>query len=799
MIALLRQYLDRLPSQGKLYLWLLLLLTVITLGTLQLQQGAKIQSNILAMLPKISEAPLTQQAIDRVEQQLADRLYFALETQTKAQAIKAAQQLMEQLQAHPNTFTQVTSANSDSAAQFNRFYFPHRFKLLTQEQASRLENDNIAALQANALNQLYNAFGYASSDLLSQDPLLLYPDNLKALAPNQKLHSEQGVLLTTIDNNQGQSKTVAIVMAKGIGSAFSPKEQTQQNQIIDSALKQIKQDLGEQAQLEILKAGALFHASAATNQAKQEVSRLGLASFIGVVLLVWLAFRSILPLFIAGLTIATSLLFAVVSTLLICGELHLLTLVFGTSLIGIAIDYSFHFYCERLNHPKADANETVTRIFAAASLALLTTVLAYFAIGLTPFPGMQQVAIFCGSGLIGAYLTLILAYPKLANSSLRPRPQPLSLASHYLNQLAKLKSVKPSVLLALAILLLLVGSMGLFKLTANDDIRILQKSPAEIVKQEQQLRQLLSGGTDNQFILVQGDNPQQLLQRLESLKAPLTKLQQAGVIGNAVNLASYIPSHETQQRAYQLQGKIYQNMTEQLQQLGLDSTLAPALQRQYQQAQSQFIEASDFFASPAGQMFAPLWLTPDSSANQQQYGAIVLLGGIKDLPQLQAELDPLTNIQLVDKVADISSVMAQYRQLTLTLLALALAIAAAIFSVRFGIKLAALVTAVPAIAAVLTLALLGWFGSPLTLFHALALILVFGIGVDYSLFFAESQQGRGVMMAVFMSACSTLMAFGLLAFSHTPAIHYFGLTLLLGIALTFLLSPLIYTYTRNDK
>ena len=144
--------------------------------------------------------------------------------------------------------------------------------------------------------------------------------------------------------------------------------------------------------------------------------------------------------------------------------------------------------------------------------------------------------------------------------------------------------------------------------------------------------------------------------------------------------------------------------------------------------------------------------------------------------------------------------MGKYRQLTLILLAIAMMIAAAIFSMRFSIKLAVLVVAVPALSAIFTLALLGLMGSPLTLFHALALILVFGIGVDYSLFFAESkQQSRGVMMAVFMSACSTILAFGLLAFSSTPAIHNFGLTLLLGIVFTFVLSPFVQTFTRTIK
>jgi predicted exporter len=768
------------------------------LGVVQLQQGAKVQSDILAMLPKLSQTPLSQRAIDRVEQQLADRLYIALITQTKAQAITAAQQLIEILDSHPETFTQVKSADIDSAQSLNQFYFPYRFKLLTEPQRHLIETRQISKLEARALTQLYNAFGYANSGLLSQDPLLLYPDNLKALAPSQHLQSDQGILLTSITDKQGRVRHAAIVMAKGVASVFNPKTQLEQNNVLDPALERVGKLMGETAQLEVLRAGALFHASAATEQAKREVSSLGLASLVGVIALVWVAFRSIFPLVIASLTIASSLLFATVSTLLIFGELHLLTLVFGTSLIGIAIDYSFHFYCERLSQKGATATESINRVFPAASLALITTVLAYLGIGLTPFPGMQQVAIFCATGLLGAYLTLIFAYPKLANSQLKSRPRPLNLARNYLAWLDRFSHYGRGLpLLSIIVLVTSVVVFGLGQLEIDDDIRSLQQSPEQVIQQEQGLRQLLSGGTDNQFILVRGDDPQQLLQHLETLQAPLNKLQQAGIIGNAINLASYIPSHKKQQHAYQLQGQVYSQLDKLLDQLGLDKALAPDIERQYAQSQDLLIEPEAFFASPAGNLFAPLWLTPKDS--EQQYAAIVLLGGIKDLNHLQATLTPMENVHLIDKVADISKVMAKYRSLTLGLLALALVIAGVIFSLRFGFKLAMLVTAVPAIAALVTLAILGLLGSPLTLFHALALILVFGIGVDYSLFFAESRQGDGVMMAVFMSACSTLMAFGLLAFSQTPAIHYFGLTLLSGIAVTFLLSPLIYTYTRIDK
>lgn len=798
MIALLSYQVNRLSVNSRLGIWLLLLLMVTVLGAVQLQQGAKIQSDILAMLPKLQEEPLTQRAISRVEQQLADRLYIALITKTKAQAVTAAQQLIDALHRYPDIFTQVKSADIDSAQSLNQFYFPYRFKLLTEQQSALIKDDQISVLEANALSQLYNAFGYANSSLLSQDPLLLYPDNLKALAPSQRLHSSQGILLTSVTDESGNMKHAAIVMAKGIGSAFNPNVQQAQNTTLDNALSAVTAHLGKEAQLEVLKAGTLFHASAATERAKTEVSTLGLTSLIGVIALVWFAFRSIFPLVIASLSIATSLLFATVSTLLIFGELHLLTLVFGTSLIGIAIDYSFHFYCERLCHVEDTAADSVNRVFPAALLALVTTVLAYLGIGLTPFPGMQQVAIFCASGLLGAFLTLVFAYPKLANSSLTPRPRPLNVAKDYLTWLSKLNYHKHRlVLLASVTALTSVTLIGLWQLDVDDDIRSLQQSPEHVVQQEQRLRHLLSGGTDNQFLLVRADNPQQLLQHLEALSTPLNKLKQDGVIGNAINLANYIPSHAKQQNNYQLQGKLYNQIDKSLNKLGLDEAIAPDIKRQYAQSQNLVIEPEAFLTSAAGRLFTPLWLAPTD--NEHQYGVIVLLGGIKDLNQLQTTIAPIENTQLIDKVADISKVMAKYRNLTLGLLALILIIAGVIFSLRFGFKLAILVTAVPTLAAVMTLAMLGLFDSPLTLFHTLALILVFGIGVDYSLFFAESKQGNGVMMAVFMSTCSTLMAFGLLAFSQTPAIHYFGLTLLLGIAVTFLLSPFIYTFTRIDK
>ncbi|WP_153912403.1 MMPL family transporter [Shewanella sp. TC10] len=828
--------------------WFLLVVAVAAYGAALWQSGAKIQSNILAMLPKISEAPLTQKALDSVELRLADQVYIGLVADDKQQAIAAATKLIGQLQQSPEVFTDIRSGDSQHMQALSQYYFDKRFFLLTDKQHKLLadseNSDQWQQLLLAAQQQLYSSFGYASSALLAQDPLLLFPDNVMALAPSNQLTSEQNILLGEYQNSSDAkttdtktnaaktnatkatttvvTKSTAIVIAKGVRSAFNPDGQAQQIAVLTDAFSSINALYPD---IDVLKAGTLFHAQAATETAKLEVSTIGGLSLIGVMLLVWFSFRSLMPLSLALLTLSNGFLFAVVATLSIFGELHLLTLVFGTSLIGVAIDYSFHFYCEKLLHKTHSATDVIKRITPAMTLALLTSAIAFIAIGFTPFPGMQQVAIFCAAGLLGAYLTLVLAYPLLANHKLPASSRILLKAENYLlwlsTKFSASQNSRDMKLALMSLAMVLFTALGLSKLTNNDDIRNLQQSPASITAEENKLRQVLSGGTDNQFILVSADSEQALLTELASASAMLTSAVEAQELSSFVSLSRYLPSAESQNRNYLAYQHLYQqHLDEIIDQLGLDESIKVDLLSSLTQSKDDLI-TPDEVLKIAGKDLASLWIQTDDSANtragtiadtrtgirtdssSEQFGSIILLGGIKDLNALNARVTQSgLSVQLVDKVAEISQLMAKFKWITLVLLAMVCAIAVCIFSFKFGIKLAIGIVSIPACSILLTLACLGLAGSPLSLFHALALILVLGIGIDYSLFFASVKSSSpaaasGVMMAVFMSACSTLLAFGLLALSQTNAIHYFGLTLLFGIGFTFLLAPLISINTKK--
>jgi predicted exporter len=92
-------------------------------------------------------------------------------------------------------------------------------------------------------------------------------------------------------------------------------------------------------------------------------------------------------------------------------RIHLITLVFGASLIGVAEDYGIYFFCRRLGADEQLGSwELLRRTLPALILTLVSTLIGYLGLVLTPFPGLRQMALFSASGLIFAWLTVVFGF-----------------------------------------------------------------------------------------------------------------------------------------------------------------------------------------------------------------------------------------------------------------------------------------------------------------------------------------------------------------------------------------------------
>jgi predicted exporter len=158
---------------------------------------------------------------------------------------------------------------------------------------------------------------------------------------------------------------------------------------------------------------------------------------------------------------------------------------------------------------------------------------------------------------------------------------------------------------------------------------------------------------------------------------------------------------------------------------------------------------------------------------------------------VQNALASAASARFIDPTEDFSSLLAKYRHRAVWLIGVSMILMLVPLWWRYGAK-GALIVIAPAIAAVvLAPALIALTGQAISFFHVMALTIVLSIGVDFAIFCAEGSEGRrlSASLAVVLAAMTTLLSFGILAFSQVLAVHSFGLTLLLGVLIAFLLAP----------
>jgi len=565
--------------------------------------------------------------------------------------------------------------------------------------------------------------------------------------------------------------------------------------LVDSATEHVKAAGGE-----LLVSGMPLFTAHGAQSAKQEISTVGIGSSLGIIVLLWATFRSVRPLLLSSLAIGSGLLAALVISVLFFGKIHILTLVFGASLIGVADDYAQHFLCDSFGEKDWNPRKGLKFILPGLSLGLASNLLSYAGLGFSPFPGLQEVALFSAMGLLVAWLTVVLLFPLLLTGfTFDHQPGILKLTSYW-EQRWPLWVFKHRRVLSLLLAVFVAG--GLWRLTPQDDVRLLQSPPAELIRTADKIRSLFPMSPDNQFFLVSGkdqadwhQNEQRLLNRLDALKQQKALTAYEG-------LSNYWPDADRQQQNYRLlksalydSGLLERYMTD----LGFDRTAVQAELKQFAQAERNTLALPEWLAT-ADETKRQLWL----GCAQSRCQSTVALIGIKDMNVLTA-LQDLPGVVWVDQVESVSSLFARYRVRAGGLLLVAFCLASLGLGLKFGWRNGATIMSVPVAALAVSLAMLGWFDQLFSLFNLFALLLVLGIGVDYGLFFFMAGDRRAsTSLGVTLSALTTLLAFGLLAISSTEIVHAFGFTVTAGIVTALLCAPLIglkvvFTHHEDTK
>jgi len=768
-------------------LWLAGMLVIGILGGQALTKDW-LETGFLALLPTGEQQPDIAKAT-RQHNQLSNRKVIWLAgAMTSGEAIAHAQKLKRQLE-QSRLFNKVLlEFPQQQYIQQYQQLFPYRYQLLdTQTQALLAANPD--QLIRQNLEILNSPIGQMQAADLERDPSLLFGCYFSAQNPI-KLNLEQGIVVLS-----DRQRFWALLLTDLQDERLQLDKLETLSSLVDSATGQVKAAGGE-----LLVSGMALFTAHGAQSAKQEISTVGLGSSLGIIVLLWATFRSIRPLLLSSLAIGSGLLAALVISVLFFGKIHILTLVFGASLIGVADDYAQHFLCDSFGEKDWNPRKGLKFILPGLSLGLASNLLSYAGLGFSPFPGLQEVALFSAMGLLVAWLTVVLLFPLLLTGfSFDHRPGILKLTTYW-EQRWPLWVFKHRRGLSLLLAVFVAG--GLWRLTPQDDVRLLQSPPADLIRAADKIRSLFPMSPDNQFFLVSGkdqadwhQNEQRLLNRLDALKHQKALIAYEG-------LSNYWPDADRQQQNYRLlksalydSGLLERYMTD----LGFDRTAVQAELKQFAQAERNTLTLPEWLAT-ADETKRQLWLGCEQSRCQ----STVALIGIKNMNALTA-LQDLPGVAWVDQVESVSSLFARYRIRASGLLLVAFCLASLGLGLKFGWRNGATIMSVPVAALAVSLAMLGWFDQLFSLFNLFALLLVLGIGVDYGLFFFMAGDRRAsTSLGVTLSALTTLLAFGLLAISSTEIVHAFGFTVTAGIVTALLSAPLIglkvvYSPRRHER
>ena len=747
------------------WLWVLALALMVAFSAWRATRGGAIETDLLAMLPATEKNVVAESALRTLAAATGDRAIFLVSAGTPARSKAAALDLGQAL-ASSGAFEQVqTTLPPMDPGSVLRFYLPYRFRLGGPGQPATA-TQLAGQVQARLASPQSGMGGVG----IAQDPLGDFEKVLAAL-PLGAMHMEiQDDLLVL----QGPEALHVLISGSLKGSAFDPGTQVRVKGAVAAAQRALLRHFPD---AHVLKTGALFYAVDARETAEWEMNLISGCSLLFLVGLYLWTFRSLRHLLLGVLCVAAGFVAASATCLLMFGKLYLLTLVCGSSVMGVAVDYSFLYFANHLSAGKLWRPRAVlTRILPALSLGLGTTLLGYAALLVAPFPGMRQMAVFSIVGLVGSFLTVLCILPDLLKNPLPPRPRLLAGLERGLQRgihMARNRWVV--VLLGLAALALAAAAT---RARVNDDVRALIQPSLRLQAEEARIQALTGLSNSASFFLVEGADSGQVLARETALRARLAPQVAQGQLEGFQAISAFVPAPDRQEALLRANLEQAPRLAQALRSLGFNPEVGPALLAEMQASVGHPLTVEAWLQTPLAVPYRRFWLGPTAHG----MASVVLPLGVSASADLARLAEQLPGVSFVDKAHSVTQLLGHYRRIASWALGGAVLLVWLVLAAIYGAGPALAILAPALLGILLALAGIGLSGTPVTLFSTLALILVLGFGVDYAVFLKEGgHRDPSGLFAVLLAGLATLVSYGLLLFSHTPALRGFALAVSLGV------------------
>ncbi len=745
-------------------------------------------ADLSAFLPANPDAQ-QRVLIEQLESGLPARtLLMAIEGGTAAARADASRALAGKLR-QSGLFEQVQNGQTEGFEKVGSFLFDHRYQLSPAVDAQRFTTSGLREGMAETLSLLGTPAGGALKGIIDRDPTGETARIAEALIPASAPRSEEGVWA-------GRTNPRALLLAISKAPGADLDAQMKGIAAVRESFAALKAD-----GLTLQVSGAPVFGVESRAQIEKEVEWLAQAGTVLMTVLLLLAFASMPALAAAFLPVATGVVVGIATVSLVFGNVHGMTLGFGTTLIGEAVDYAIYY----LIQARAGGAALWLRTgWPTVRLGLLTSVCGFAALVFSGFPGLQQLGVFSLAGLLGAAAFTRFVMPGLMPQGARGQGLRQQMARAAAAAVAWLPRLRvPVLLLAVAAAALLVFQRSPLWSAELSSLSPIRKEALDL---DASLRADLSAGDARALAVVSGADLEATLRKAEAAALKLDALVDQGLIGGYDSAARWLPSQQLQAaRRAALPG---------------DDALRAALQEATVGGPLQAARLQPFLADVATarqlppvtlQALRAAGLSPllDALLLQRKDGSWVALlplqpapgkGDTMDTAAVRQALASVEGAQVLEVGAELKRLYARYlgeaqTQSALGALAVVLIIAVSLRSWRRVLA----VCEPLALSVLLTMGLLALLGVQLGILHLVGLLLVVAAGSNYALFFdmlrhpghgptSAAEVDADTLASLLLANLTTVLSFGLIAASAIPALSAIGTVVAIGGTLSMVLA-----------
>ncbi|MHA1539400.1 MAG: MMPL family transporter [Alphaproteobacteria bacterium] len=737
-----------------------------------------VKADLSFFLPK-TEDPALDLLINRLQNNPQSGLVLmALEGDTDEALVKTSKAFRAALE-KDDAFQFVLNDNRAVLGEVQEFLFDNRY-LLAPLSKEDFSVEGLKGTLQKAVKSLSGSEGILIKKYLPHDPSLQFFKIIKGFKGHRPPPTKNGVWFSKEDHR-------ALLMLQM--NSFSGDIEKQKAAL--SKVEAIFEELRPSSSMKLLMTGAGVFSAQTGARIKMESMVLSIAATGAVILILLLLLRSFNLFLLVGIPLFAGVLAGIAATQYYFGYIHGITLAFGVTIIGIAIDYPLHL----IYHRKKDepAGQAIKRIWPVLLLGVLTTSLGYSAIIFSHFPGLSQLGIFAIAGLLTSALFTRFILPHFVQD-IPPEPKRLQqvLDLKFLHHPLRWVFMVGAGISLLALLI--------YPKIWEDDIAHLSPVAQESIDLDRSLRGTLGAADVRHMVVVTGTSAQDALEKSELLMVKLDAVVTQGGMAGYEMAAKNMPSIKRQKARQAIippKKEIVSHMRKALKTAPFKGKIFNVFLKDIERARLQTPVTIENIPDSILKTKVENFLFQEGldTDGNPQWIALVLLKDVAN-PALLAPLNEIESLYYFDFKVSSNTLIQEYQDEAFFWLYLGFGIVCITLFVflrkQGGIKMVALILLPILMAVICTVATLVFIlGVKLSLFHLVALLLVFGIGLDYSLFFTihskDSAEDRAeTSRAVAVCATTTFTVFAILSLSTVPILRGIGLTVSVGVFMMFL-------------